>query len=360
MRLIHIVPQLPPTLGGVGGYALALARCLRDQAGMESLFLVADPAWLGGAQLEKGLAVRRLEAREAGALHCSLEEEAGQGTAGAVAVLLHYANYGYQRRGCPVWLERGVRCWKAGQAGSHARLVTFFHEVYASGSPRHSSFWLSPLQRHLAARLARLSDRSATSLDLYAGLLESLAPGTRALVLPVLSPLGEPAAPPPLADRQPRRLVLFGGTGARRRALTESRDDLIAACRTLGIEEVLDIGPPLSDSLPEMIAGTPVRALGPLADGEASACLLAAFAGFVAYPPAFFGKSTVFAVYCSHGLLPVCAGGGAWPSPGDLAWSPGAPAGPLELQEIADDARTWYMGHSAAHLAASFRTLLCV
>jgi hypothetical protein len=356
MRLIHVVPQLPPVLGGVGSYALALARCLRDKAGIESLFLVADPLWPGGEAQEPGLAARRLE-RQAGTL-CRRLEEGAAGTAEAAAVLLHYANYGYQHRGCPVWLERGMRLWRASTAGSRRRLVTFFHEVYASGSPWHSSFWLSPLQRRLAARLARLSDSSATSLVLYAGLVERLVPGTGALVLPVLSPLGEPAAPPPLADRQPRRMVLFGGTGARRRALAESRDDLAAACRTLGIEEVLDIGPPLSGALPDAIGGVPLRSLGPLADGEASACLLAAFAGFVAYPPAFFGKSTVFAAYCAHGLLPVCAGGGARPSPGGLAWSPGAPAGPAELQGVADAARTWYMRHSAAHLAASFRTLL--
>jgi hypothetical protein len=354
MRLIQIVPQLPPMLGGVGGYALALARCLRDMADIESQFLVADPTWSTGAQEgEAGFTVRRLDARKAGALHRSLEEMSQAGVDGA---LLHYANYGYQNRGCPVWLERGIRQWKTERG---TRLITFFHEVYATGSPRRSSFWLSPLQRLLAARLARLSDRSATSLDLYAGLLEQLVPGTRTLVLPVLSPLGEPPEPPPLADRQPRRMVLFGGTGARRRALAESRDDLTAACRALGIEEVLDVGPPLSGSLPDVIAGAPVRSLGPLTDGEACACLLAAFAGFIAYPPTFFAKSTVFAAYCAHGLLPVCADDGVRPLPGGLAWSPGAPAGPGELQAVADTARTWYMSHSAAHLAASFRTLLC-
>jgi len=351
MRLIHIVPQLPPALDGVGGYALALARCLRDEAGIDSHFLVADPAWKEEGATEACFAARRLEAREAGSLQRILEESAGQGT----AVLLHYANYGYQRRGCPLWLESGLRRWKVG-LGRSARFITFFHEVYAGGPPWRSSFWLSPLQRRLSAHLARLSDRSATSLDLYAGLLERIAPGTRALVLPVLSPLGEPADPPLLTARQPRRMVLFGGTGARRLVLFERRDDLTAACRALAIEEILDIGPPLSDPPPGAIAGAPVRCLGPLSDSAASACLLTAFAGFVAYRPAFFGKSTVFAAYCAHGLLPVCSGGGE--APRGLAWSPGAPAGPADLQAVAGAARRWYLGHAAAGQAAVFRELL--
>ena len=39
-----------------------------------------------------------------------------------------------------------------------------------------------------------------------------------------------------------------------------------------------------------------------------SALLLGSLAGFCSYPPAFLPKSTVFAAYCAHGLLPVCAG----------------------------------------------------
>ena len=188
-QVLQIVPELPPRLGGVGGYALALARALRDHAGMETHFLVTDPAWRPAETGETGVTGERLPARSVRALRGALTAAGREG----LPVLLHYANYAYQRRGCPFWLVRTLEI-----RPSH-RLVTFFHEVHAGGPPWRSSFWLAPLQRHLAARLARRSDRCATSLPLYRGLLEALAPGTDAVVLPVLSPLGEPAEVAPLA-----------------------------------------------------------------------------------------------------------------------------------------------------------------
>ncbi len=197
-QVLQIVPELPPRLGGVGGYALALARALRDHAGMETHFLVTDPAWRPAETGETGVTGERLPARSVRALRGALTAAGREG----LPVLLHYANYAYQRRGCPFWLVRTLEI-----RPSH-RLVTFFHEVHAGGPPWRSSFWLAPLQRHLAARLARRSDRCATSLPLYRGLLEALAPGTDAVVLPVLSPLGEPAEVAPLAARHPPRLLV--------------------------------------------------------------------------------------------------------------------------------------------------------
>ena len=267
MELIQIVPRLPPAPEGVGSYAAALAMELRERLGVESRFVTGDP------------------------------------TPGST-VLLHYANYGYQARGCPVSLVRALLRWKGSAAGG--RLVTVFHEVYASGPPWRSSFWTSPVQRRLAAALTRASDGIVTSLELYAGLLTRLAPGVEVHVSPVFSTVGEPARVPPLRERRPA-IVVFGGPGARGRAYGEGREALAAACRTWGIEEVLDIGPALSTP-PQRLGTTPVRALGPLPASEVSRFLLGSFAGFLAYPPAFLPKSTIYAAYCAHGLLPVHSG----------------------------------------------------
>src|SRR4029077_20873061 len=193
MRVLQIVPHLPPPYEGVGTYAAALA----GELGGETRFLVGDPAWQGG-----GNGAAAVSARTAAALLDGIGKE---GT-----VLLHYANYGYQRRGCPAWLVEGMERWRG-------RLVTVFHEVYASAPPWRSSFWLRPTQRRLAAALARRSDALATTLDLSARLPRPWTGGREIAVLPVFSTVGEPAAVPPFGERA-RRIVVFGGAGVRGRA----------------------------------------------------------------------------------------------------------------------------------------------
>ncbi|HKV06553.1 MAG TPA: glycosyltransferase family 1 protein [Thermoanaerobaculia bacterium] len=327
--VVQIVPSLPPPAEGVGGYALALEEVLRERAGLPSHLLSA----------------RRLPAPTAEALGAALEET------GARVALLHYAGYGYHPRGCPSWLVRALERW----VREGRRLVTVFHEVWAMGPPWRSSFWLSPFQRRLAGALARSSAGVVTSLELYKKNLLGRAPGREVSVLPVFSTVGEPASVPPLSGRA-RRLAVFGGPGARGRAFREVREALEATCRELEIEEVCDVGPPLPDR-PDRIAGAPVRSLGVLPAAEVSALLLDSLAGFVAYPAPFLAKSTIFAAYAAHGLLPISA----WHRPRREAetpppfWSPGTRDAP---QAVADRARSWYAGHSLDRHAAVYRRLL--
>jgi hypothetical protein len=316
MRVLQIVPSLPPPEEGVGSYALCLERALAAH-GISTHFLTAE----GG-----GLA-RRLEAAEGDAL------------------LLHYANYGYQSRGCPFWLPGALRRCRR-------RLVTVFHEVYATGPPWRSSFWTQPFQRRIAAAVARTSGALVTSLDLYVRRIGPEAAPEKTWVTPVFSTVGEPREIPPLRSRA-RRMVIFGGRGARSRAYGEMRGDLAAACRALAVEEIADVGPPL-ERAEESVDGVPVRWRGVLPAAEVSALLCDSLAGFVAYPAFFLPKSTIFAAYCAHGVLPVQAwrrrsleGGTAprWTGAGDP-------------QETAAAARAWYAGHSLERQAERFRSLL--
>ena len=157
MRVLQIVPRLPPPEEGVGSYALCLERALAVH-GISTHFLTAE---------EGGLA-RRMEEAEAD------------------AVLLHYANYGYQRRGCPFWLPGALRRSRA------RRRVTIFHEVYATGPPWRSSFWTQPFQRRIAAAVARTSDALITSLDLYVRRIGPAASPEKTWVTPVFSTVGDP------------------------------------------------------------------------------------------------------------------------------------------------------------------------
>jgi hypothetical protein len=340
--VVQIVPQLPPPYEGVGTYAAALAGAL----GGEVRFLVGDPGWSGDRPGGESGAIRAVPARTAEGLAAALAAMARSGEVDAV--LLHYANYGYQRRGCPEWLVSGLDHWEG-------RLVTLFHEVWASGPPWRSSFWLLPAQRRLAARLARRSQALATTLDRYAGMLRRGSHDREIAVLPVFSTVGEPAAPF-AAGARARRLVVFGGAGVRGRAYGPFRHALAAAARALAAEEVWDVGPPLSP--PASVAGVPVRPLGVLAADEVSAVLLGSAAGFLAYPPEFLPKSTVFAAYCAHGMLPVCAWTDHPAATGVPYWrgDGGDPGG--DPDGTARAAHDWYAGHSLRSQAATFRRLL--
>lgn len=323
MRVLQIVPYLPPPYEGVGTYAAALGHALGGEDG----FLVGDPAW-------SGTGGRAVAARTGEALQAAVAD--------ADTVLLHYAGYGYQRRGCPAWLVEGLVRWSG-------RLVTVFHEIWASGPPWRSSFWLLPAQRRLAAALARRSEALATTLDLYAGMLRPWTRGREIAVMPVFSTVGEPAEVPGFAARA-RRIVVFGGAGVRSRTYERFLPELARAAKALRAEEIWDVGPPLP--LPGALEGIPVRPLGVLPAGEVSEILRGSAAGFLAYPPAFLPKSTIFAAYCAHGVLPVCA----WdrhPADRPPYWT-----GDGDPAATAATAHGWYRGHSLALQAARFRELL--
>ncbi|MEP0869899.1 glycosyltransferase family 1 protein [Trichocoleus desertorum AS-A10] len=343
--LIQIVPRLPPDTDGVGAYSLKLAQQLHQSYRLETHFLVGNSNWKGESCVQ-GFSVSHSSQPSSATLLSFLPHERNS------VVLLHYVGYGYAKRGCPTWLIEGLEQWKAKSSG--AQLVTMFHEIYASGPPWTSAFWLSPLQRNLATRLAKLSDRILTSKQLYAELLCELDPKhhSQIPVLPVFSTVGEPTQVLPLAERAPQ-LVVFGGRASRLRVYRESIDTLIKICQTLGIKKVLDIGPPTGLNL-SFTKEVVVVERGALPVVEISQILSHSLAGFLAYPPDFLAKSTIFAAYCAHGILPINLGKKSKSADGIEAgkhyWSPDMPNSALKdltaMQAIADSGYTWYQTHN--------------
>lgn len=338
---MQIVPRLPPPEEGVGGIALALSSALAER-GLLCRFVV--PAPHGAAAKKTGLDVTEI-ALASEALAAAL--------GGAEHVILHYAGYGYHPRGVPFWLAEGL-------ARTDGALCTQFHEVWATGPPWRSSFWLGPRQRRIARAIAERSARITTSLDLYAHLLRScLADPARDIeIRPVISGIGEVAEPLPFGRRAPR-LVLFGGPGVRDRAYRQTPAAIEAAARALGLGEIWDIGP--GEAAPPDLGALPIRRLGALPAGEVSTILAESAAGFLAYPLGFLGKSSVFAAYAAHGVLPICAGrpveqeaGPTAPRAGAQFWEAGASAFslPSDPAGIAAAARSWYEEHSLAAQAA--------
>ncbi|MFL6210391.1 MAG: glycosyltransferase [Pyrinomonadaceae bacterium] len=298
-QIVSIIPRLPPIVDGIGDYALSLARALREQGGVETNFVVGDPTWEGPESVA-GFAVQRLAVRDAGALLELLPS--GQ----SATLLLHYEGYGYANRGCPLWLIEALQRWRKDDGGR--KLLTMFHELYAQGPMWSSSFWLSPVQRRLATRLARISDGCLTSLEAYAHRLARMSAGRHAQTpsLPVFSSVGEPdALPLPLAQRR-RQMVVFGTYGRRLEVYKRSALHLQRVCRALQVEEILDIGKPLAPgAIPDL--GAPVSVRGELSSVSVSEALAGAVAGVIDYPAHMLGKSTIFAAYCAYRLIPIVA-----------------------------------------------------
>lgn len=349
--IICIVPRLPPAIDGVGDYALNLALQLRKDYGTKTHFIVGDRSSIVSPQIE-GFPVSRIKVHSASELLSLMPSDTG-------TVLLHYVGYGYAKRGCPSWLVEGLERWKS--TGNNTYLVTMFHEVYASGAIWNSSFWLSPLQKNLAARLARVSDRCLTSKQHYAEILYQLSQGqqTQISTLPVFSNIGEPEQVPPLLERN-RCLVVFGGRAKRLQVYRESLAELELACQLLGTKEIFDIGPSTGLTL-SSVNGVPIVEMGQLSATEISSILLNSLAGFLNYHPNFLAKSTIFATYCAHGVLPVSSRCSA-PTDGIQAgkhyWVPDKETTDcknwVEVQAIADNARTWYQTHNLLVHAKTF------
>ena len=353
-QITFIVPRLPPAVDGVGDYALNLAKQMRQDFGLVTDFIIGDPNWSGQAFVD-GFAVKQVADCSRAALLELLPRDQHPTT----PVLLHYVGYGYARRGCPSWLVEGLECWRKALTNGH--LVTMFHELYAFGPIWTSQFWTSPLQRNLAARLVRLSDRCLTSKQGYAEIINKLGQGKHSTIpaLPVFSNIGEPQHLTSLLERS-RRLVVFGGRGPRSRVYQNSQLALQRTCLELEIDEILDIGPTLDFEI-DPVNGIPIICMGVKSAQDISNLLLNSVVGFFNYHTEYLTKSTIFAAYCAHGLLPIGMSYKGKEVDGLKAgkhyWLGDKYLHTMNLsagQIVADNAYTWYQQHQLSVQAHTF------
>jgi hypothetical protein len=345
-HITQIVPTLPPKIDGLGDYALNLARQLRRDWQIETHFIVGDPAWIGDRDPE--FETQAIAHRSASALLSVLRRDR--------PILLHYSGYGYARRGCPQWLITALNRYQ----DSH--LVTMFHEVYTydCGPFWTSSFWLSPLQKRIATQLIQRCDRSLTSRENYVRLLQKIShqANLKITVLPVFSNLGEPTNLRPLSQRQ-RRLIVFGHRNTRLRTYTEHLRQLQHICKALSLAEIYDIGQPTGLNL-SAICPCPVVEIGVASTTQISQIMQDAIAGFLSVPPPeYLGKSTIFAAYCAHGLIPILPEASSTSIDGLTPYQHYWVAQPQfdtcqDKFAIAKSAQTWYCQHNLAVQARQF------
>ncbi len=340
--ILQIVPRAPGSREGVGDYAQTLAKGLRQTSGAETTFIAAHPA--------KGTDILS-------PLSAISDEEWRRHP--ATAIVLHYVNYGYHPRGVPWWLPKKLDRIQQLTGG---RLITIFHELYASGSWRQSAFWLRPLQKRIARALAQRSTACIVSSATLAEQLHQLAPAARVIVRPVVSNFGEPAlSPDQIAARDPQRWVICGGTELVRRSLRS----FLAAVP--GKVELFVVGGAECTELRQQLDDAHYL---PNVDAKVASDILASCAfGWIDYfthadvPTAAVLKSTAFAAYCAHAVIPVFPAPGSpialdddrLPGPFTLANLPGAADRVPVAQAIYD----WYgRNASSAHLAESIATVL--
>lgn len=298
--LIQVVARRASEPDGVADYALALARALRAYRGANSVFLSGTPS-VEAMPVEDDWKTVCVPQRHAQTLADTIQCLSAE--TDARAVVLQFSGYGYQKRGVPFWLVDGLRIWK--RRNGRVPLVTIFHELYATGRPWQSAFWLSPLQKRIARSILHLSSAAITPTDLYSRSLSQWRDRnvSKITAMPVFSNVGEPGCGSAPCART-AAAVVFGRAGVEDRLFGTYHSKIERIISVLGIEKILDVGPRES-SIPRTLAGAPVIAKGVLPPPAVSELLQRARFGFVVYPLDLIGKSGVFAAYAAHGVVPI-------------------------------------------------------
>jgi len=358
-QILQILPRVPPAVCGIGDYAWQLAQALRDGHDIQSSFLSAGTSWTQ-PQGETEFPVFRLPQLTAQALVDFIAARAGE----YEAVVLHMSPYGYQKRAVPLWLASAWR--QLAQLKSRPRLLTMFHELYASGPVTSSAFWLQPLQKHVLRTVACASDSLRTNREAYADWLRQVTgrPGGEVIALPVFSNFGEPANLPPWDAREPA-MALFGWGIHSGESLEAIVAKAAGFCQRFDIKKLHLIGggaEPLS-----VPAGLELVRHGYLAASAVSALLQSCRMAYTAYSAEHFGKSTLMAALAAHGLAVIVQGHQASLPDGlgdglnvihESSVQGGRIPDSAESESLGQALRQWYERHSLSQNATSYATQL--
>ena len=303
--MLQIVPRAPGPLDGVGDYALIVANKLRQMYGCESIFAAHE---FNSAAADHGFAVGSLDALPEGEFAREFDR-----------LILHWVNYGYQKRGVPFALLRVLRKLRSERPGS---LLTVFHELYASAPPWRSAFWLRPLQIHICRSIAELSDACIVSSEAALAELKRLAPDTKVSVHPVVSNFGEPSFDSDqFARRDVNRWVICGGTGLVERSIRSFATIINRIPPAFSPRELVILGGadnPATRAIIAKLRPLPCHYQPQIKAEDASGILSTCSFAWIDYfhrpdvPTSAILKSTAFAAACAHAVIPV------FPHPGSV------------------------------------------
>lgn len=347
--VLQIVPHLPGTMDGVGDYALNVARRLSADHALHTNFLVAggtSATTKDGFDIISGLDLNRAR--------------------GPTHVILHYANYGYQARGVPFALRSFVRQLRSQLRG---RWITAFHELYASGAPWQSAFWLRPFQVRIAREMMDASTSCVVSNAPIADAIRAHDASKPLHLVPVMSNFGEPELAS-FRSASAKRWVVCGGTALIARSL-RLFERLLLRIPLAFAPEHLDVIGGRSDvsimsALDRLKMQMRVHHYPEVGVHLATELLREAAFGFIDYFgsgqmwPGMVLKSGVFAACCAHGIVPVLShreepiaiDGDALPGPYFLKEDAVALPAPGELPDVRRRYYEWYQAHAHSSKAA--------
>jgi hypothetical protein len=356
--VLQIVPHLPGTFDGVGDYALNLAKALTRHHGITTTFLVAAKTSVQsceGYAVLSGLSADRVT-------QMAREHE---------HVLLHYVNYGYQARGVPFSLRTFIQRLRRQVRG---RWVTTFHELYASGPPWKSEFWLRPFQVKIARNVIDLSDACVVSNEVIEREIRDHDPRKQVRLVPVISNFGEPTLTD-FATASPKRWVISGSTTLVTRALLsfERIQRLIPAAFFPNHLDVIGgrdtkTNREIVERLGREIPGLSCHYHPEVSAEEASWLLTQASFSWLDYfgksemSPGMVFKSTVFAACSAHGVVTIFShreemlglGQDRFPGPWFLTPNGARFPDPVQLSEVREKIYSWYWTHAASPRLARF------
>ncbi|MEP6685894.1 MAG: hypothetical protein ABJB22_03880 [Verrucomicrobiota bacterium] len=360
--ILQIVPRAPGSHDGVGDYALTLAKQLMTHHGRKTVFAMAERPAV--SEIEDFEILSPLEA---------IDDERCRDR-GIEAIILHYVNYGYQDRGVPLSLPPLLRKLRRACGGP---FVTVFHEIHASGPPWKSAFWLRPLQIRIAREIAEISATCVVSSETTRDQLHRIAPQARIVVHPVISNFGEPdLSPPQFAGRDQHRWAICGGTHLVERSLRSFLRRVPSIPGRFSPRDLFVFGGKESaivrktlDKIAKIKCHYSPQVEVSLATGILSFCAF----GWIDYfdranvPTAAILKSTTFAAYCAHGVIPVFPEAGSeialdgdrLPSPCYVAQDRTDLPAESEREKISHEIYTWYQRRaSSERLAAGIAAAL--
>jgi hypothetical protein len=302
-QLLHIAPELPPAVGGVADYTAILTRRLVEASDGTVQPTIIHCGKEPADAIEVDFPVVDLSGKCSATILSSTCRRLANETEVPTVALVEYSGYGYSNRGAPLWLARGLRRVCGDTNG--VPLITIFHELYATGPPWTSTFWVSGLQRLTAAALAWSSRAILTNraesvkwLQRYAG--SDIPVDTR----PVFSNVGEPDDGT-LDQRCLDRAIVFGG-GRKEKVYSQQFSHLGKILADAGITHVIDVGPTVRT--PDCTGPLHFEHRGVLPKREVSRLLQSSQVGMIYCPRDHLTKSGVMAAYLSHSVAPIVFG----------------------------------------------------
>jgi len=370
MKIIQIVSELPPTVGGVSAYVMKLAEELLHTHQLQTHFICFYNLSTKKQEDKSKFSSNLFQATNL--ISFNQEEILSRLPENFKAIIFHYSfnlNLDSQYRLASHLLEILIFLKKK----FSFKLIIMFHELFPFGYKGKLKFWHNYYHSYfsntelLPARgFAKIADDVITDSGRFQKILSKWS---KSLVkcFPDFSTVGEPKIVPE-SNKRERNLIVFGLPYSRRRVYSKHSHDILKICQVLNLNRVYDIGcydTRITNILNNLKKLNKVKFIetGALSPEMISKLMLSSYAGLFDYShcPGDLGKSTVFAAYCAHGLVPI-----------STKYNPSEEDGifqnihyivsnrklklltPTELQYIAKNAIIWYSGHSSSKIASYF------